>query len=110
MNIINLTPHDITVRVGNVDTVFPKSGTVARVSQVSDYLFGINGIPTFTNKFGDVIDIPEQGSAKDTVYLVSGLVLSAVADKRADCIAPKTDSTAIRNEAGHIVAVTGFVM
>ena len=109
MNIVNLTPHDITVRIEGLDTVFPKSGTVARVSQISEFLFNINGIPAFESKFGDVLDIPEEGSAKDTIYLVSGLVLSAVAGNRADCIAPKTDNTAIRNEAGHIVAVAGFI-
>ena len=31
--LINLTPHDVTVVMGDTSVVFPKSGTIARVSE-----------------------------------------------------------------------------
>jgi len=37
------------------------------------------------------------------------MVLSALKGTRSDVISPKTDSTAIRNEKGHIVAVRGWL-
>ena len=46
---------------------------------------------------------------EDTFFIVSAMVLSALAGTRQDVVAPRTDNTAIRNEAGHIIAVTGWL-
>ena len=43
------------------------------------------------------------------MYIVSALVLAAI-DNRLDCVAPATGSKeTVRNEAGQIVSVPGFV-
>jgi hypothetical protein len=107
--IINLTPHPISLSVDGVITTFPASGTVARVAQTTTATGRtIAGAVVSTSTFGDVTGIPDADT--DTYFIVSGLVLSALAGKRTDVIAPKTDASAIRNDAGHIVAVTGWLV
>lgn len=109
MTIINLTPHPINLRVEGIETIFPKTDTVARVDSLSvETDLVIAGAIVSSTQFGEVSGLPEQ--QPNTYYIVSGLVLSALKGTRPDCIAPKTDMTAIRNEAGHITAVTGWVM
>ena len=109
MTIINLTPHPINLRVDNIETIFPKTDTIARVDSLSvETDLVIAGAKVFKTEFGEVSGLPAQQD--NTYYIVSGLVLSALKGTRSDCIAPKTDMTAIRNEAGHIIAVTGWVM
>lgn len=107
MNIINLTPHAIVVRTQDEDKTFAPSGTVARIQDLNPVdgpLF--NGIPTVSFGRGYVIDLPEP--TPDTFFIVSGMVFDAVPDHRTDVVAPFTGATAIRNEKGHIVAVTQF--
>ena len=109
MTIINLTPHPINLRVEGIETIFPKTDTVARVDSLSvETDLVIAGAKVFKTEFGEVSGLPVQQDG--IFYIVSGLVLSALKGSRTDCIAPKTDMTAIRNDAGHIVAVTGWVM
>ena len=108
MEIINLTPHDIVVRTAEGDTIFPKSGEVARVSTASKDAGSVNGITVVKTVFGAVEGIPEQEG--DTVYIVSAMVLSALAGTRGDVVAPDTGNTAVRNEKGQIVAVTRFTI
>lgn len=104
MRIINLTPHAINITDG---PTFEPSGTVARVSVQQEDDGHINGIPVKKQVFGDIVDLPDP--ADDTVFIVSALVLSAAkAAGRTDCVAPDT-TNAVRNEAGHIVSVPGFV-
>ena len=106
--IVNLTPHAITLQVGDVATTFQTSGTIARVTQVTqpNGLTVANG-QVHTSSFGEVLDIPPPQLG--TYYIVSGMVLGALNGSRTDVIAPKTDTTAIRNDKGHIVAVTGWL-
>jgi len=107
MKIVNLTPHAISLQVGDRTTIFHPSGTVARVSQVCvPTRDEIRGALVYSSTFGEV-DMP--GKESSTVYIVSGMVLTALAGCRSDVIAPKTDSTAIRNDQGQIVAVTGWL-
>ena len=104
---INLTPHAITVRAADgTDTTYPPSGTVARVSTTDEVVGAcpVTGAPIVRRVFGEVTGLPEEG----TPCLVSALVLSAVPG-RAGVYAPDTGPTAIRNEAGQIVAVTRLV-
>ena len=107
--IINLTPHPINLRVDGIETIFPKTDMIARVDSLSvETDLVIAGAKVSITQFGDVTGLPSQ--KEGTFLIVSGLVLSALKGTRSDCIAPKTDTTAIRNEAGHIIAVTGWVM
>jgi len=104
---INLTSHAISVKKndGSTFTVEP-SGIIARVSTHEQVIGELDGVPLVTRKFGEVENLPEP--TEGTIYIVSSLVLSAL-NGREDVVAPDTGATAIRNEDGHIVAVTRFV-
>lgn len=102
---INLTPHDIVLRTAQGDVTIPASGTVARVATVdADTGDTVSGLPVIRRTFGDVTGLPDDGAP----CIVSAMVLAAVAG-RADTYAPDTGATAIRNDKGHIVAVTRLV-
>lgn len=75
MEIVNLTPHDIT----EVDTgrVFPRSGYVARVQEERKLYGTVQGIQIYTNTCGSVEGIPE-GFPSDTIFIVSKMVKDAV--------------------------------
>lgn len=104
MKIINLTPHAVVITDG---PVFSPSGQVARVTVNQKIVGNINGIPVKSQVFGDLVGLPDPKD--DTVYLVSALVLSAAkAVGRNDCLAPDT-ANAVRNDAGQIVSVPGFI-
>ncbi len=107
MNILNLTPHAITLRTDAQEMTFPASGIVARVPQTT-FNEGrtVAGFPVYSSVFGQV-EMPEP--VEGTYYIVSAMVLSALAGTRQDVVAPRTDATAIRNDAGHIIAVTGWL-
>ena len=101
---LNLTPHAIVVRTPDGDLTFPPSGTVARVATVERDAGQYNGIPLVTRATGAVTGLPDEG----TPCLVSGMVLAAVPGRRG-VYAPDTGATALRDEKGHIVAVTRLV-
>lgn len=105
----NLTPHAVIVSVAGTVKVIQPSGTVARVSttEQSAGLCPVTYAPVIHRKFGDVENI---GSPSDGPCLVSSLVLSALGSEwRGVAFAPDTGDTAIRNEKGHIIAVTRLV-
>ena len=93
MNILNLTPHEITL----CGQRLPSSG-VARVAQTTQQVDQINGIPVNRVSFGEVNGLPE--ARKDTIYIVSKIVAEAVKGQRNDVfIVDKT----VRNEQGQII-------
>jgi len=105
--LINLTPHAITIRAQDgTETTIPPSGTVARVSSTEEIIGScpITGAPIIKRVFGEVTGLPTEGNP----CLVSALVLSACPG-RVGMYAPDTGPTAIRNEAGQIIAVTRLV-
>jgi hypothetical protein len=107
--LMNLTPHALTLRAADgSDTTLPPSGTVARVAASSTATGQtVGGLPVQVTTFGQVTDLPDPQDG--AVYLVSALVLSALAGSgRQDVFAPATGPRdgAVRNDAGHIVAVT----
>ena len=104
MKFVNLTPHAIKLNDG---TTFPPSGVVARVAADLQEAEFLGGVQLYRQTFGDVEGLPEV--IPGTIYIVSALVLAAI-DNRLDCVAPATGSKeTVRNEAGHIVSVPGFV-
>ena len=110
VKLINLTPHSIVLRNNDgEDTVIEPSGTIARVSNAPSLKFEqIEGIsvPVFApDEMGEVENLPEPED--ETFYLVSGMV-GAACMGRDDVLVPGTgpQDGAIRNEKGHIVAVT----
>ena len=101
---VNLTPHAITVE--GVGTI-PASGQVARVETRRCCVGSINGGVLLVSQIsGDVQSLPEP--REGVVYIVSAFVLSALAGKRRDVVAPDTGADAVR-ENGQIMAVRGFV-
>ena len=107
MKLVNLTPHDVIIRLPGGDRVIPASGTVARVATSHELVDEIDGIPVSAQTYGQIEGLPEP---RDGVfYVVSAVVLAAAKELgRTDVVAPDT-ARAIRNEAGQIVAVPGLV-
>lgn len=113
---INLTPHAIAFQSATGEiTTFPPSGVVARVAASSEAFGavlseGFSGIsiPVVINVQGEVEGVPSLPCAP---FLVSGMVLDALGlEYRGTAYAPATGPAdgAIRNDKGHIVAVTKF--
>ena len=73
MTFVNLTPHTINVRLanGSFRTIEP-SGTVARVSSVTEVVKTIEGINIVKQTFGEITGLPE--FEQDTYYIVSRMV------------------------------------
>ncbi|GIV86608.1 MAG: hypothetical protein KatS3mg054_0637 [Chloroflexus sp.] len=104
---VNLTPHTITIVHNDAKIEIPPSGNVARVTSSMEVVGEINGIPVSRATYGSVEGLPAPQDG--TVYIVSSLVLSALAGSRPDVVAPDTSPTgAVRDEAGRIVGVRGF--
>lgn len=86
MDILNLTPHAISVRQcdGKILTV-PPSGIVARVSVSRTGKGFIEGVPVSDICNGAVTGVPD--SVDDRIYLVSSLVATSLPN-RADLYVP----------------------
>ncbi len=104
-NIVNLTPHSITLVDAGVETTLPSAG-VARVA--SKPVQALGGVFFSSTTFGDVegLPAPEQGK----VFVVSALVAGRCVG-RADVFSPGTGPAdgAIRDEKGQIKAVTRLI-
>ena len=101
---INLTPHEIRVRLTNGEEFkFAPSGQAARVSVTSEKVAEPEGIPVLRQVFGAVQGLPEP--EEGVIYITSTLVAQVA--KRVDVVSPDTGPTAIR-EAGQVVAVRGL--
>ena len=98
----NFTPHSIVLNDG---TVYASEGLVRVQASFSE--FDENGV--CAQVFGAVTGLPapEEG----VLLIVSAIVLAAAASQgRTDVVAPATGHPlCLRNEAGHIVSVPGFV-
>lgn len=112
MKVVNLTPHALNVEgIGTIQA----SGNVARVSTIRVGMGTRGGVRIVLQNLGQIEGLPSP--EKDTIYIVSGMVLDAlkrqsaqVGSSRAgaDVFAPDTGADAIR-ESGQIVAVRGLV-
>lgn len=108
VKVYNLTPHNLNVIdcEGNV-TVVPASGAVARVATEEILVGRLGQIEVVQRRFGDVdwgFDMPQM--KKDTVYVVSSLVASAVGDRH-DILVP---GSLVRNEQGQPIGCKGLAM
>lgn len=107
---LNLTPHAIVLNDGRS---FPPSGTVARVSSSFEEMVGIDGVPIYRSVTGEISGLPE--TTEGVFLIVSAMVLDAnnrlTVGRRYDLVAPSTGhASTVRNAAGHIVSVGGFVV
>lgn len=108
MKIINLTPHQVSVLVGEEMKTFEPSGMIARVSTNCKVVGYVDGIEIVAQTYGDIQGLPEP--QEGTLYLVSLLVRQAAqAQGRTDVISPDTSpESAIRDVEGRIVGVRRF--
>lgn len=102
MKLVNLTPHAIKLNDG---TEFPPSGVTARIA--SSYSeFDADRVAEVV--FGEPVGLPEP--EEGTLFIVSGLLASALKGVRSDLVSPATGHpAAVRDEGGRIVSVPGFV-
>lgn len=103
---VNKTPHAITVQTVDgmmtVEPAFPP----ARVGQSYIPAGEVDGIPVAQSVFGEVENLPEP--EEGVIVIVSAMVAQQCGN-RSDVVAPDTGASAIRDDAGRIVAVRGFV-
>ena len=105
--IINLTPHSVSIvnPEGKIIKVFEVSGQIARCSQSTKIVGNIDGIPLTQTTFGDVVNLPQP--QKDTVFIVSRLVLNACKGVRDDLIVP---NDLVRDDKGNIIGCNSFAI
>jgi hypothetical protein len=107
--VINLTPHDITLRTPAGDVTYPASGQLARVSTIATPTGAVvAGVPVVRNAYGPVTGLVRDAQGVPLPCIVSGMVLSALPPGTANVYAPATGATAIRKD-GQVVAVTELV-
>lgn len=104
--LINLTPHTVTVQLGEKVVEFPPSGQIARVGVEYTPTDEVGGIPVVRATTGAVEGLPDP--AEGVYYIVSAMVAQAL-PQRHDLLAPDTGAGAVRDETGRIIAVTRFV-
>lgn len=97
MEIVNLTPHEITF-MGKETITISTSGIVARVTVKREQIGTLNDLPIYRSVFGQVENLPDPKA--DTVYIVSAMVAQAVKGKRDDIYI--VDDT-VRDENGRII-------
>ena len=117
MNIINLTPHPISImphQFGELELdgmTIPPSGTVARVaSKPGEKIFPPGDLPLYTAPtWGEVEGLPAEYH-EFTIYLVSALVAARCVGRK-DVFSPGTgpNDGAIRDAKGQIMAVTRLI-
>ena len=126
-SILNLTPHDIIVRMPDGDRVIPESGQVARIKSQQVECLPVDGIPVVRTLPGIIEGLPAPAvqchrcgaiaaaHATDCVcgqpdfvpiWLIVSSMVAQACQERADVLAPDTGPTAIREKNGQIVAVT----
>lgn len=106
VNLVNLTPHRLTIFVDEEKVEIEPSGRVARIStrseKVGEVVYEGKRIPIVTTVFGKPEGIPEQKPG--TFYVVSTLVAQNA--DRGDVLAPDTSpESVVRDEEGRIVGV-----
>jgi hypothetical protein len=106
---LNLTQHEIRLVTPNGEFSFPPSGTASPAWKPSKPLSAqcpITGAADCAARKGH--DQRWHAPGRHGACLVSSMVLEACPG-RAGVFAPDSGKTAIRNEKGHVVAVTQLV-
>jgi hypothetical protein len=105
MEIVNLTPHSITIHGAPGGPVeVPPSGGVARCASRSEPAGEAAGVPLVRTVYGEVVGLP--APVAGTLLIVSALVRQA-APGRADLASP---GEAVRDGEGRVVGCRGLVV
>jgi hypothetical protein len=102
---INLTPHAITLISQDEEITIQPSGQVARVSMTEQVVGQWGEMPVIRRVAGAVVGLPTDG----TPCIVSAMVLAALPAGTEGVFAPDTGPTAVRDDRGHVIAVTRLV-
>lgn len=87
MELRNLCPHDIEIRINSRETiVIPRYGDVARIQWKTEYWKTINDIPIHLRAMRDVIGLPKEKAG--ILCVVSNIVQEKLADEREDLLSP----------------------
>ena len=110
MNLVNLTPHKITVfRAGFEPLVIEPTLPSARVKEDKRLLREENGFKFYEVIYGEVENLPKDLTKTDNFYIVSSLVKNAIIQQHGyhkDLIVP---CDLVRDEQGNIVGCRGFI-
>lgn len=100
--IVNLTPHDVTIRDHDeITTVYPASGTVARIVETVDSVPSPHQHRQVVVTFAEVAGLPEP--SEGATYVVSmpcAMALAAAGIHRPDVVYPHHQ---YRDERGQIL-------
>jgi hypothetical protein len=105
---VNCMKHECTIQLpsGGIVTI-PPSGVEAQVTETETVAstVEIEGEKVEISEFqyGAVQGLPEP--SQRTIFIVNGMVLSALGGSRPDCLAPNSGQSAVR-ENGKIQAIT----
>lgn len=97
MEIINLTPHALNLFTECGERVIESSG-LARCTASVELDTVVDGIKLCRTTYGDVVGLPP--AKEGVIYVVSGMVLSALAGSRSDVFGP---ADLVRDENGRVV-------
>lgn len=87
MELKNLCPHDIEIRINSSETiVIPASGEVARIQWKTKYWKTINDIPVHLRSIKDIVGMPREKSG--ILCVVSNIVQEKLSDEREDLVSP----------------------
>ena len=113
LNLVNLTPHALNIHNGDSVLTLPPSGMIARVASnsalVNSFVTIQNGKPITVNvyntTYGDITGLPPYDvSNNDILYVVSGMVNAAVANRHDVC----SPGELIRDESGKPIGCRGL--
>lgn len=112
MQLVNLTPHSLTLYTPTGVIELPASGQLARVRSTSEVAGQVYGMPIIQPAFSPVEGIPDPEPG--ILYVVSSLVLTALKNRgesRDDLVAPATgpNDGAVRDSAGRVQGVTRLI-
>jgi|688.fasta_scaffold1467787_1 hypothetical protein len=100
MNVINTTPHGVTILSpnGEILNVYPKGDVQVRLSTTTEPCATLpDGTPTTKTRFGGASGLPEEKN--DTMYIVSQMVQDALPERR-DLLVP---AQIVRDDKGTII-------
>ena len=104
MNIVNLTPHAITIVLPNEQFTIPASGQVARATQTSVIVGDADGIPLVVTEYGDIEGLPNM--EMNTIFIVSAIVRMAM-PARLDIASP---GDLVRDAGGQPIGCRNLVV
>ena len=116
MEIVNLTPHELTLICNEGELSIPSSGA-ARLSQSEEVCGQIGDIPVVCTQYGE-LQLPEGVEIDGKYVVVSALVAQGAAQQLLELgaravLIPNTGPTpngAVRDESGRIKGVRSLIL